>query len=72
MSAIALEATVALLEGNVLPQKVFLPIPHKPNTECGKDLFSDLPKNFYTTTGYPQCFPVFTPQEILASRSIQA
>lgn len=67
MSAIALEATVALLEGNVLPQKVFLPIPHKPNTELvsGKDFFPDLPKNFYTTTGYPQCFPVFTPQEIL-------
>jgi ribose transport system substrate-binding protein len=68
MSAIALEATVALLEGKTLPQKVFLPIPQKKNSElvAGKDFFPDLPKNFYTTTGYPQCFPVFKPEEILS------
>jgi ribose transport system substrate-binding protein len=67
MSAIALEATVVLLKGEPLPQKVFLPIPHKNNADLaeGKDFFRNLPKTFYTTTGYPQCFPVFTPDELL-------
>jgi ribose transport system substrate-binding protein len=68
MSAVALEAAVVLLEGHPLPQKVFLPIPQKNNADLvsGKDYFPDLPKNFYTTTGYPQCFPVFTPQELMS------
>lgn len=67
MSAVALQATVALLQGEALPQKVNLPIPHKANSELqeGKDFFRNLPKTFYTTTGYPQCFPVFTPEELL-------
>ena len=39
MSALALEAAVVLLQGNALPQKVFLPIPHKNNSDLveGKD-----------------------------------
>jgi ribose transport system substrate-binding protein len=55
-----------LLEGNALPQKVFLPIPQKNNADLveGKDFFPDLPKTFYTATGFPQCFPVFTPDEL--------
>ena len=67
MSAVAMEAAIALLEGNTLPNKVFLPIPHKYMNELveGVDYFPDLPDTFYTTTGYPQCFPVFTPEEIL-------
>jgi ribose transport system substrate-binding protein len=67
MSAVALQATVALLQGETLPQKVFLPIPHKNNSELeeGKDFFRNLPKTFYTATGFPQCFPVFTPEELL-------
>jgi ribose transport system substrate-binding protein len=71
MSAIALEATIVLLEGNALPQKVFLPIPHKANADLveGKDFFRNLPKTFYTTTGYPQCFPVFTPEELMGQNA---
>lgn len=71
MAALALEAAVVLLKGNALPQKVFLPIPHKDNSELksGVDYFPDLPPNFYTTTGYPQCFPVFTPQELMGQDS---
>lgn len=67
MSAVALEAAVSLLEGNALPQKVFLPIPNKDNAELkeGTDYFPNLPDTFYTTTGYPNCFPVFTPEELL-------
>jgi ribose transport system substrate-binding protein len=68
MSAVAMEAAIALLEGNTLPNKVFLPIPHKYNNELveGVDYFPNLPDTFYTTTGYPQCFPIFTPDEILS------
>ena len=71
MSAVALEATVALLKGNALPQKVNLPIPNKKNGDLaeGKDFFRNLPKTFYTTTGYPQCFPVFTPEELMGQSS---
>jgi ribose transport system substrate-binding protein len=71
MSALALEAAVVLLEGHALPQKVFLPIPHKNNADLveGKDYFPNLPPNFYTTTGYPQCFPVFTPQELMGQNA---
>lgn len=67
MSATALQATVALLEGEALPQKVFLPIPAKNNKDLveGKDYFPKLPSNFYTTTGYPECAPVFTPEELM-------
>jgi len=66
LAAMALEASVVLLEGNALPQKVFLPIPQKNNADLaeGKDFFPDLPKTFYTATGFPQCFPVFTPDEL--------
>jgi len=67
MSAVALEAAAVLLEGKALPQKVNLPIPSKNNADLveGTDYFPNLPPNFYTTTGYPQCFPVFTPEELL-------
>lgn len=67
MSAVALEAAVSLLEGHALPQKLALPIPHKDNSELkeGTDFFPKLPDTFYTTTGYPNCFPVFTPEELL-------
>lgn len=67
MSAVALEAAVTLLEGHSLPQKIALPIPQKPNDELkeGVDYFPNLPDTFYTATGYPNCFPVFTPEELL-------
>jgi ribose transport system substrate-binding protein len=67
LSAMALMTAVAELEGNKLPQTIFFAIPQKPNDQlvAGKDYFPDLPKSFYTTTGFPQCAPVFTPQELL-------
>ncbi|MBU2960549.1 ABC transporter substrate-binding protein [Citreicella sp. C3M06] len=67
MSAIALEAAVALLEGNELPQTVFLPIPRATSDElvAGETYFPDLPKSFNTGTGFPDCFAPFTPQELL-------
>ncbi|WP_421853619.1 substrate-binding domain-containing protein [Oricola sp.] len=67
MSAVALEAAVALLEGHELPQSIHLPIPNDTteNFVDGKTMFSDLPKTFNLGTGYPDCFPVFTPEELL-------
>ncbi|MEM9370199.1 MAG: sugar ABC transporter substrate-binding protein [Pseudomonadota bacterium] len=67
MSAIALEAAVALLEGNELPQTIFLPIPQvaSDRLEAGVNYFPDLPKSFNTGTGYAECFEPFTPEELL-------
>lgn len=67
MSAVALEAAVALLEGNELPQSIHLPIPHEftRNFKDGESMFSNLPKTFNLGTGYAKCFPVFTPDELL-------
>lgn len=66
MSAIALEAAVALLEGNELPQTIYLPIPQvkADELEAGVNYFPDLPKSFNTGTGYAECFPPFSPEEI--------
>ncbi|MEM1400075.1 MAG: sugar ABC transporter substrate-binding protein [Pseudomonadota bacterium] len=67
MSAIALEAAVALLEGHALPQTVFLPIPQvaAADLEAGVNFFPDLPKSFNTGTGFVECFAPFTPEELL-------
>jgi ribose transport system substrate-binding protein len=67
LSAMALMTAVAELQGHKLPQTIYFDIPQKPNDQLveGKDYFPNLPKSFYTTTGFPQCAPVFTPQELL-------
>ena len=67
MSAIALEAAVALLQGNELPQTVFLPIPqiNADALEAGVNYFPDLPKSFNTGTGFVECFEPFSPEELL-------
>ncbi|MBO6674157.1 MAG: ABC transporter substrate-binding protein [Rhizobiales bacterium] len=67
MSAIALEAAVALLQGNALPQTIFLPIPQVPadDLEAGVNYFPDLPNSFNTGTGFAECFEPFSPEELL-------
>jgi ribose transport system substrate-binding protein len=67
MSAIALEAAVALLQGKQLPQTVFLPIPqvNAADLKAGVNYFPELPKSFNTGTGFPTCFTPFTPNELL-------
>ncbi|MEL6208053.1 MAG: sugar ABC transporter substrate-binding protein [Pseudomonadota bacterium] len=67
MSAVALEAAVALLEGNELPQTIFLPIPQvaAEALEAGVNYFPDLPKSFNTGTGFTECFEPFSPEELL-------
>lgn len=71
MSAVALEAAVALLEGNTLPQTVFLPIPQVKAADlaAGVNYFPDLPKSFNTGTGFPDCFAPFTPEELLGQNA---
>ncbi|MEW7009601.1 sugar ABC transporter substrate-binding protein [Lentilitoribacter sp. EG35] len=68
MSAIALEAAVELLQGQELPQTIFLPIPQVKSADLksGENYFPDLPKSFNTGTGYAECFAPFTPDELLA------
>ncbi len=67
MSAVALDAAVALLQGNALPQTIFLPIPQVSSEalEAGVNFFPDLPKSFNTGTGFTECFTPFTPEELL-------
>jgi ribose transport system substrate-binding protein len=67
LSAMALTTIVTLLEGNKLPQTVFFPIPQKKNDELvsGTDFYPDLPKSYYTLTGFPGCDKPFTPDELL-------
>ncbi|MEM1428467.1 MAG: sugar ABC transporter substrate-binding protein [Pseudomonadota bacterium] len=67
MSAVALEAAVALLEGNELPQTIFLPIPQvtAEALEAGVNYFPELPKSFNTGTGFTECFEPFSPEELL-------
>jgi ribose transport system substrate-binding protein len=67
LSAMALTTAVAELEGHKLPQTIFFAIPQKANDKLvsGEDYFPDLPKSFYTTTGFAQCEPVFSPKELL-------
>lgn len=67
LSAMALTTAVTLLEGHPLPQTVFFGIPQKKNEELvsGTDYFPDLPKTYYTATGFPGCDAPFTPDELL-------
>ena len=71
MSAVALEAAVALLQGNSLPQTIYLPIPRvdAADLEAGVNYFPELPKSFNTGTGYAECFAPFTPEELLGQSS---
>jgi len=67
MAAVALEASVALLQGHALPQTIFLPIPQvkSEDLEAGVNFFPELPQSFNTGTGYSECFTPFTPDELL-------
>lgn len=72
MSAVALEASIALLSGNALPNKVLLPIPWVTTDQMieGVDFFKELPKTFNTGTGYRECFEPFEPEELLGQGNL--
>ena len=67
MTAVALEASVALLQGYTLPQTIFLPIPSVKSADLkdGVNYFTNLPNSFNTGTGFAECFKPFSPEELL-------
>ena len=57
MSIVAMQAAIALLEGNTLPQQIALPIPtiYSKDLKEGVNFFRDLPDNFQDGADIPEC-----------------
>lgn len=70
LSAVALKAAIALLQGESLPQMSRIPIPYVDYTQlkAGVNYFPDLPDNFFAETSVPQCGVKITPQELFANQ----
>lgn len=66
MSAIAMQAAIAMLKGGAIPNSVYLPIPavYASDLKSGVNYFPDLPATFNTVTGYAECGITFTPEEL--------
>ena len=66
--AIAMKATVSALHGNVMPQKVFIPIPYADfeQMKAGEDYFPDLNAQFFADNSFPPCGITFTAPQIMA------
>jgi ribose transport system substrate-binding protein len=57
LAAIAIKATIAGLQGKVLPQKISVPIPAADDAtlEDGENYYSKLSDNFFTPNEFPPC-----------------
>jgi ribose transport system substrate-binding protein len=57
LAAIAIKATIAGLQGQVLPQKISVPIPAADDTTLkdGENYYSKLSDNFFTPNEFPPC-----------------
>jgi ribose transport system substrate-binding protein len=66
--AIAMKAAISALKGNVMPQKVFIPIPYADfNTlKAGDNYFPDLDVQFFAPNSFPPCGVNFTAPQIMA------
>ena len=66
--AIAMKATVAALKGDVVPQKIFIPIPYADfeHMKAGVDYFPDLNEQFFADNSFPPCGVNFTAPQIMA------
>lgn len=66
--AIAMKAAISALKGNVMPQKVFIPIPYADfNTlKAGENYFPNLDAQFFATNEFPPCGVNFTAPQIMA------
>jgi ribose transport system substrate-binding protein len=66
--AIAMKAAISALKGNVMPQKVFIPIPYADfNTlKAGDNYFPDLDAQFFAPNSFPPCGVNFTAPQIMA------
>ena len=66
--AIAMKAAISALKGNVMPQKVFIPIPYADfmTLKAGDNYFPDLDTQFYAPNSFPPCGVNFTAPQIMA------
>ena len=66
--AIAMKAASEALKGQVMPQKVFIPIPYADfNTlKAGDNYFPELDVQFYAANSFPPCGVNFTAPQIMA------
>lgn len=66
--AIAMKAAISALKGNVMPQKVFIPIPYADfmTLKAGENYFPDLDAQFFAPNQFPPCGVNFTAPQIMA------
>lgn len=66
MSAVAMQAAIAMLKGEAIPASVNLPVIPVLGTDLkpGANVFPDVSPSFNTVTGYEECGITFTPQEL--------
>ncbi len=66
--AIAMKAAISALKGNVMPQKIFIPIPYADFTSLkpGVNYFPDLDVQFFAPNQFPPCGINFTAPQIMA------
>ena len=66
--AIAMKAAIEALKGEVMPQKVFIPIPYADfNTlKAGDNYFPELDVQFFAANSFPPCGVNFTAPQIMA------
>jgi ribose transport system substrate-binding protein len=65
--AVAIKTAIAALEGQVVPQRVKLPLAtaEDPNFKDGQDYYSAQSDNFFVGNAFPTCNINFTAQEIM-------
>jgi ribose transport system substrate-binding protein len=68
LSAISIKAAIAALQGHVMPQKIFIPIPYADYTtlKAGENYFPDLKEQFFASNQFPPCGINFTAPQIMA------
>ena len=66
--AIAMKAAISALKGNVMPQKIFIPIPYADfmTLKAGVNYFPDLNVQFFAPNQFPPCGVNFTAPQIMA------
>ena len=65
--ALAMKATIAALKGDVVPQKIFIPIPYADfeHMKPGVDYFPELNEQFFADNSFPPCGVNFTAPQIM-------
>ena len=68
MSAVAMQAAIAMLKGQSIPARVNLPIipVYARDLKPGENVFPDVSPSFNTVTGYEECGITFTPEDLNA------